>query len=66
MCVDNVYSVFKNDSDFEHEGFDKITLIIVFPRRGKIFRPKADYFSWCRDDLIHFGCQKIPIVISLV
>lgn len=66
MCLDNEYSVFKNDSDCEDEEFDKITLIIVFPRRGKIFRSKADYFSWWRDDLIHFGCQKIPIVLSLV
>lgn len=50
MYFDNDFNVFKNGSDFEDKQFDNLALIIDFPRRRKIFRPRTDYFSWWWND----------------
>lgn len=50
MYSDNDEFEFENDSDFDDDEFDHLALIIAFPRRQRIFRPRIDQFIAWRDD----------------
>lgn len=38
------------NSYFEDEEFEDLALLVAFPRRQRIFRPRTDHFTWWRDD----------------
>lgn len=40
-----------DDSDFEDEEFDNMRLIIAFPRKQRILRPRIDHFTTWIDDI---------------
>lgn len=42
--------VLQNDSDFEDDEFENMAILMAFPRRQRIFRPRIDHFTWWRDD----------------
>lgn len=37
-------------SDFEDEDFDQLIVMIAFPKKPRIFRPRKDHFTYWRDD----------------
>lgn len=41
---------FEDDTDFEDEEFENLAVLIVFPRRQKIFRTRINHFASWRDD----------------
>jgi len=36
----------EDTSDFEDEDFDQLIVMIAFPRKPRIFRPRKDHFTY--------------------
>jgi len=45
-----MYFEYVEDSDFEDEEFENLAMLLAFPMRQRIFRPRTDHFTWWRDD----------------
>ncbi|CAI6346974.1 unnamed protein product [Macrosiphum euphorbiae] len=50
MYFDHDQNFFESDSDIEDDDFNDLMVMIVFPRRQRNFRQRADHFTHWRDD----------------
>jgi len=39
-----------DDSDYEDDEFNNLALLLYFPRRLRVFRPRLDHFTYWKDD----------------
>ena len=61
---------FENDSDFSDDEFDHMALIIAFPKRQRIFRPRIDHFTaWIDDeffDRFRLSKNTVRFIVDLI
>lgn len=44
-------NIMDDDSDNEDDEFNNLALLLYFPIRRRVFKPRSDHFTYWRDDV---------------